>query len=127
MKANNVKDVSYSPYIFPGIKDVKVKASYNDIVSYISLFFDVKFSEIKLKTRVIRICHPRFICCYFLYEYTDLTIEQIGLHLNIHHATVLHGIRFTKNMQETNDIMYCNSIKIINENLNKKYLKYGKV
>lgn len=52
--------------------------------------FDIEM--LRVKSRKPNILHPRQIFCYFAYLYTNMSTSEIGMHLLIDHATVLHSM-----------------------------------
>lgn len=61
-----------------------------DVRSAVESFYRV---NIRTKTRLTRVSHPRQIAMYLCRKHTDLSFKQIATVLGLrHHTTVMHGV-----------------------------------
>lgn len=83
--------------------------------------FNITEDELKGKLRKRSFVDARHICFQFLKSETKLSLSQIGVIYNRNHATVLHGIENSNNMNSTDFIykerynrVYADALETIN-------------
>jgi chromosomal replication initiator protein len=101
--------------------EVKIKPKYcegNFIIETVNNEFNTDCRE---QTRRKKVVFARHAACFFLREYTKMTLEDIANSLgNKDHSTVINSIKVFKNLVETDDD-YKNKIENIRLDLEKKY------
>ncbi|MBL8878215.1 MAG: chromosomal replication initiator protein DnaA [Phycisphaerales bacterium] len=78
----------------PGTPPARRGPNVNDIVQFVSEYYDVKFAEIVGRKRTRTIAFPRQVAMYLARSLTPLSLEEIGAHFGGRdHSTVLHAER----------------------------------
>ena len=101
-----------SPYVMPGLKDIKVKLvapikkqPIERILNIVTEEFGVTVSEIQGKKRDRRIIDARQIVCHVMVVMMRLTLKYTGTYAlgGRDHTTVIHSIRMFRNVYETDE------------------------
>jgi chromosomal replication initiation ATPase DnaA len=82
------------------------------------------YSQTMLGKRKRECIEAKRLVCYFLRRYTKMTLSNIGKHLLIDHATVMHHTKQFNNLIEVNDAIifeYLTKFKSANMELVTKY------
>jgi chromosomal replication initiation ATPase DnaA len=75
----------------------------DEIISIVNEVFNTNCQEASRRQRVK---DARHCAVYFLRQYTDLTLKDIGEHVSTgsHHTTVLHSIKTCKNLVDVDEL-----------------------
>lgn len=89
---------------FPVIERVarNMRRPADEIVTAVNEVFNTDCQEASRRQRVK---DARHCAVYFLRQYTDLTLKEIGEYISegAHHTTVLHSIKVCKNLVEVDE------------------------
>jgi len=70
----------------------------DEIITSVCREFDISTEQLRSKNRTRPLPQIRHILCYHLnFHFPAMTLAQIGKLLNIHHTTVIHGIKAANN------------------------------
>ncbi len=69
------------------------RLSIEDVIKAVSSLFNVKSSDLKGPRRMRSISRPRQIAMYICRSFLDMTLPEIGRHLNKDHSTVIAAVR----------------------------------
>ena len=72
-----------------------------DVINIIGTEFSVSARDLTGKSRTQKISLPRQIAMHLAREYTEHTLEEIGLYFNRDHTTVMYGLTKIKHRCET--------------------------
>lgn len=98
------------------IKTKKCEGDY--IIQIVNKEFNTNCTE---QTRRKKVVYARHAACFFLREFTTMTLEDISNSMgNKDHSTVINSIKVFKNLIET-DEDYKNKVDNIRLELEKKY------
>ena len=80
----------------------------NDIINTACIRYGVTMEQVKSRTRKQPIVEARQYAFYLLRFKLHMSFQQIGYIFNLHHATVLHGVRHIINLKSINQLGYEN-------------------
>ena len=90
---------------------IKPKTALQDIAAIVCTYFNVKESEIQVKSRKREIVQIRQICHYFQKTFTDNSLKTIGKYWSgKDHSTVIHSVNTVQSLSEV-DKKYNSHIK----------------
>lgn len=82
------------------MQGVKCKYDAKEIMTIISKYFEVPEDEIRGHRRLKEIVRARHFGCYFLHNFTSMTLKTIGILFRIDHSSVIHARDSIKGMLE---------------------------
>jgi chromosomal replication initiation ATPase DnaA len=74
-----------------------MKISHTKIKNIVASYYDVTISMIDSVNRSAMYRKPRFVYCYLAYEYSNLSLCDIGKDITKTHASVINAIKKTRN------------------------------
>jgi len=74
-----------------------MKISHTKIKNIVASYYDVTVNMIDSVNRSAMYRKPRFVYCYLAYEYSNLSLCDIGKDISKTHATVINAIKKTQN------------------------------
>ena len=89
-------------------KDVHDIDRINDTIITACVRYGVTMEQVKSRTRQQPIVEARQYAFYLLRIKLHMSFQQIGYIFNLHHATVLHGVRHIINLKSINQLGYEN-------------------
>lgn len=88
-------------------------------LDYICDIFKVSSKSLWSKTRKREVVHARFMCYWYLYNSTELTLSAIGKMFNRDHATVLHGLKKDEEWTDIKDKIHLRLKEEFNSKIEK--------
>ena len=125
------QEMGYYPTVITRCNSIEARSeigimSLPRLEAYFSIFIPYQYRKkltLDQKCRKRELVELRSIF-FFLARCMGYTLEQIGTHFhNMHHSTVMHGIKLFKNLYETDDRYRDLYYKILNHI--KKEISYG--
>ena len=80
-----------------GLED-KIEIIFNTVC----YSYNVKMQAVRGKNRQANIREARQLVAYFIREYTDLSLPNVGYMINRDHSTVIHSIKVVRDQVEFN-------------------------
>ena len=71
------------------------------IINQVSEHYRISPHALRTKDRHGNLVKARHLYCYFMREFTHLSLTEIGEYINRDHATIIHGWRSIKNQLES--------------------------
>ena len=88
-------------------------------LTYILDVFKIEEYQVFSKTRIREVVHARFMCYWYLYNSTNLTLGSIGKMFNRDHATVLHGLKKDREWTDIKDPIHLRLKEEFNSKIEK--------
>lgn len=93
------------------IKVVPMIKDKNYIIKQVCNYFDTDFSKLKRKSRERKYVQTRYILFYYLYNFTDMTYNEIAMLFKpaiADHTTAIYGVKLVRDQLS---LKYDNDIK----------------
>ena len=101
------------------VKETTKVITAREIIQIVCQHFNITPFELIQKTRKEEIRVPRHIAAYYIRRYTKNNLATIGINIGLSHSAVINSYRFVKNMIDTGDVKYKDSIKSIRASIEK--------
>jgi chromosomal replication initiator protein len=84
-----------------------------EIIKAVEEHFSLTLSELKKKSRRMKVAYPRQVLMYFLYNHSLIGCVEIGRMFNKHHTTVLNANKSIQNFIDTEENRKAEIIQIM--------------
>ncbi len=91
---------------------------HNTITQTIVRHYGITVADLKRKCRKPKFVEARQVLGYFLRKHTELSLQEIGMLIHRHHATVVHNIKQTEDLLQT-DKAFRKRFEELNEEINQ--------
>lgn len=89
-------------YIEENSGDDSLKKEF--IIDEVCSYYHIKEEELRTKSRVQPLPEIRYVCMYFLREYTLLSLSKIGDIFERDHSTVIYSFKFINDLLDTDEL-----------------------
>lgn len=73
----------------------------------------IDFDNLKEPNRSRHIAHKRFYLMWVMRVKMKMNLQEIADLFNMHHATVIHGVKYHNNSIEIKDLDYKNNVELV--------------
>jgi chromosomal replication initiation ATPase DnaA len=97
-------------------KPTVIPVAAHQIIFAVAEYYDVPLRRLLSETRTNRVARARWVAMYLLRKTTAMSLEEIGCAFARDHTTVIHGVRRTEEMIETDETLKA-QIEILKDKL----------